>query len=189
MTGLRRTKGLTLGKYAPLHRGHQLVIETALAETDETVVIIYDAPEVTDIPLAVRAGWLRALYPGVRVIEARGGPREVGYTPVLMRAHERYVIDTLGVTGVTHFYCSEPYGDHMSRALGAVDRRIDEARIQVPVSATQIRENPFAYRRYIPPLVYRDLITHEAFGDALRTGKSRLARHMARCRKSTPHDD
>jgi hypothetical protein len=31
-------RGLTLGKYAPLHRGHQLVIETALAEMDETLV-------------------------------------------------------------------------------------------------------------------------------------------------------
>ena len=26
------TLGLTLGKYAPLHAGHQLVIETALAK-------------------------------------------------------------------------------------------------------------------------------------------------------------
>ena len=32
-------RGLTLGKYAPLHRGHQLVIETALAEMDETLVL------------------------------------------------------------------------------------------------------------------------------------------------------
>ncbi len=36
--GMKR--GLTLGKYAPLHRGHQLVIETGLAETDEMVVIV-----------------------------------------------------------------------------------------------------------------------------------------------------
>ncbi|MGF1939291.1 MAG: adenylyltransferase/cytidyltransferase family protein [Nostoc sp. ChiQUE02] len=50
--------GLTLGKYAPLHKGHQFVIETALAEMDEVLVIIYDCPEVTAIPLTVRARWL-----------------------------------------------------------------------------------------------------------------------------------
>ena len=111
-------RGLALGKCAPLHRGHQLVIETALSEMDETVVIVYDAPETTSVPLAVRSGWIRALYPSVRVIEAWDGPNEVGYTPELMRTHERYVIDALGIGGITHFYSSEPYGDHMSRALG-----------------------------------------------------------------------
>jgi len=34
--------GLTLGKFAPLHQGHQYVIETALTEMDEVVLIIYD---------------------------------------------------------------------------------------------------------------------------------------------------
>ncbi len=34
------TRGLTLGKFAPLHRGHQLLIDTALAEVDELVITI-----------------------------------------------------------------------------------------------------------------------------------------------------
>ena len=32
--------GFTLGKYAPLHAGHQLVIDTALTEMDEVIVMI-----------------------------------------------------------------------------------------------------------------------------------------------------
>lgn len=47
--------GLTLGKFAPLHRGHQLMTEIAIAEMDEVIVIIYDSPEVTRIPLTVRS--------------------------------------------------------------------------------------------------------------------------------------
>ena len=46
--------GLTLGKYAPLHKGHEYVIETMLRETDESIVIIYDT-DVTPIPLQIRA--------------------------------------------------------------------------------------------------------------------------------------
>ncbi len=174
-----KTSGLTLGKYAPLHRGHQLLIETGLSETDAMSVIIYDAPETTPIPLPVRSQWIRALYPSVRVIEAWDGPSEVGYTPELMRAHEEYVIDRLGVTGVTHFYSSEPYGAHMSRVLGAVDRRIDEPRNRVPVSATAIREDPFRFRDYIDPLVYRDLVTNVVILGAPCTGKSTLAQRLA----------
>lgn len=134
-------KGLTLGKYAPMHRGYQLVIETALAEMDETVVVIYDAPDVTRVPLSVRAGWLRSLYPSLQAVEAYG-PTRVGYTPDIMRSHERFLIDTLSLAGITHFYSSEPYGEHVSIALGAVDRRLDPARVRVPISATRIREDP-----------------------------------------------
>ena len=176
----RTKKGLTLGKYAPLHRGHQLVIETGLAETDEMTAIVYDAPEATHVPLAVRSGWIRELYPTLRVIEAWDGPTQVGYTPELMRAHERYVIESLGVEGVTHFYSSEPYGQHMSRALGALDRRVDEARKKVPVSASRIRSDPFAYREYVEALVYRDLVVNVVFLGAPCTGKTTLARHLAR---------
>lgn len=172
-------KGLTLGKYAPLHRGHQLVIETGLSEMDVMVVIIYDAPETTTIPLAVRSGWIQSLYPTVQVIEAWDGPSDIGYTPELMRTHEGYVIDTLGVKDVTHFYCSEPYGDHMSRALRAIDRRVDEVRGQIPISATGIRGDPFSYREYVHPLVYRDLITNVVFLGSPCSGKTTLAERLA----------
>lgn len=173
-------RGLTLGKYAPLHRGHQWVIETGLSETDEMAVIVYDAPETTSIPLGVRAEWIRSLYPAVQVIEARGGPAQTGYTSDLMRAHERYVIETLGIRNITHFYCSEPYGRHMSSALGAIDRRVDEARRRIPVSATDIRGDPFAYRAYLHPRVYRDLIVNVVFLGAPCSGKTTLAERLAR---------
>lgn len=173
-------RGLTLGKYAPLHKGHQLVIETGLTEMEKMVVIIYDSPEITDIPLAIRSGWIRSLYPTVEVIEAWNGPSEVGYTSELKHAHERYIIDFLGVDGITHFYSSEPYGEHMSNALGAIDRRVDMARQRVPVSARQVRGDSFKYRGFVHPHVYRDLITNVVFLGAPGTGKSTLAERMAR---------
>ena len=147
---------------------------------DETVVIVYDAPETTSVPLAVRCGWIRTLYPSARVIEAWDGPTEVGYTAELMRAHEGYVIEALGIGGITHFYSSEPYGDHMSRALGAIDRRVDEARRRVPVSARDVRRDPFAHREYVHPLVYRDLIVNVALLGAPSSGKTTLAERLAR---------
>jgi len=53
------TLGLVLGKFAPLHRGHQLVLDAATHQTENQVVVIYDSPSTTDIPLAVRARWVR----------------------------------------------------------------------------------------------------------------------------------
>lgn len=171
--------GLTLGKYAPLHRGHQLVIETALAEMDQVVVMIYHSPEVTRVPLAVRAGWLRRLYPTLEVLEAWDGPNQVGYTPELKRLHETYLRQRLGDRRVTHFYSSEPYGEHISAALGAVDRRVDPARRQQPISGTAVRADPFAHREFLEPVVYRDLITSVVFVGAPSTGKTTLAAALA----------
>lgn len=174
-----QTRGLTLGKFAPLHRGHQHLIETALAEVDELVAIVYDAPETTRIPLSVRAGWLRALYPQLRVVEAWDGPTAVGDTPEIRRAHERYVVERLKIRGVTHFYSSEFYGSHMSRALGAVDRRVDPARAAVPVSGSAVRADPYAWRALVHPLVYRDMVLNVALLGAPSTGKTTLAARLA----------
>ena len=74
-----KTLGLTLGKFAPLHKGHQFMIETALQEVDELIVVIYETT-VTLIPLHVRANWIRRLYPEVRVIEAWDGPDGYSYS-------------------------------------------------------------------------------------------------------------
>lgn len=173
------TRGLTLGKYAPFHKGHQLVIETALSEVDELIVVIYDAPEVTDVPLPTRAGWVRRLYPTVKVIEAWGGPAEVGDTPRIKRLQEAFVIETLGISGITHFYSSEFYGEHMSQALGAINRIVDKARNREPVSATMIRSNPYRFRNFLDPVVYRDIVRNVVFLGAPSTGKTTLAEHLA----------
>ena len=101
--------GLTLGKYAPFHKGHQYVIETALQETDKVLVIIYDSPEITTVPLTVRANQIRTLYPQVTVIEAWDGSAEVGYSPEIQKKHEDYIINRLNIKHVNAFYSSEFY--------------------------------------------------------------------------------
>ena len=172
-------RGLTLGKYAPLHKGHQLVIETALAEMDEVIIIIYNAPETTNIPLNIRSNWLRKIYPQSKVIEAWDGPTEVGNTPEIKNIHEDYIINKLKIRGITHFYSSEFYGEHVSLALKAVNRLVDDGRATIPISGTMIRNNPFAFRDYLHPRVYRDLITNVVFVGAPSTGKTTMASSLA----------
>ncbi|WP_425397107.1 AAA family ATPase [Aeoliella sp.] len=171
--------GLTLGKFAPLHHGHQAVIERALAECDSVMVMIYHAPEFTQVPLEVRAGWIRKLYPSIHIIECRDGPMEVGDTPEIRAMHEEYILRVLDGRPITHFYSSEFYGDHVSRALGAQDCRVDEARQLVPISATQIRDDPYRHRQFVDPLVYRDLVTWVVLVGAPSTGKTTLCASLA----------
>lgn len=173
------THGLTLGKFAPLHRGHQLVIETALAEVDRVSVLVYDSPYATPVPLPVRCEWVRRLYPGVRVIEGWGGPPDTGTDARTMRVQESFVARMLGGERVTHFYSSEFYGEHMSAALGAVDRRVDPARSIAPISATEIRRDPFTARDWMHPMVYGDHVARVVLLGAPSTGKTTLAHALA----------
>lgn len=174
------TTGLYLGKFAPLHKGHQYVIETALDEVDTLFLMMYDEPEVTNIPLATRVEWVRDLYPSVTVIQAWGGPDESGYTEALKNAHEQYV-DSLLPDAVTidKFYSSEPYGHHMSEYLEAEDRRVDEDRETVPISGTKVRNNTYENRNYVSERVYKDLITNVVFLGGPSTGKSTLTKRLA----------
>lgn len=155
-----------------------MLIETALAEVDELIVMVY-ATDVIDVPLQVRAGWIRDLYPKVRIIEAWDGPEGYGKTPEICREQESYILKKLNGVSITHFYSSEFYGDHVSLALGAVDRRVDESRTTVPISGTVIREDYFAKRQYLDPIVYADLVTKVCFLGAPSTGKTTLAKTMA----------
>jgi len=171
-------RGLTLGKFAPFHKGHQMVVETALAEVDELVVMVY-ATDLIHVPLQVRAGWIKQLYPDVRIIEAWDGPEGYGDTPEICREQEEYILKKLDGLTITHFYSSEFYGDHVSKALGAVDRRVDEARAAVPISGTELRADPYAGREHLAPIVYADLITKVCFMGAPSSGKTTIAQTLA----------
>lgn len=173
------TLGFTLGKFAPLHNGHCYLIEAAQQQVDHLIVIIYDAPEVTPIPLSVRARWIRTLFPDVEVIEAWMGPPDTGMIPEVMQKQEDFLLDLLKGRPITHFFSSEPYGEHVSAAFGAKDIRIDMPRQEVPISGTEIRKAPYVHRKHIPTMVYPDLITHVVFMGAPSTGKTTLCSTLA----------
>jgi len=70
-------RGLVFGKFMPLHRGHQLLIDTALSQVDDLTIVVYDSrPDGRYPPMPVdkRLGWLRELYPDVEGIVALEDP-------------------------------------------------------------------------------------------------------------------
>jgi HTH-type transcriptional regulator, transcriptional repressor of NAD biosynthesis genes len=178
------TLGLVLGKFAPLHRGHESMIRAGLDACDGMVVLVYDCPELDsplmDVPpVEVRAEWVRRLFPKVEVLIATDAPTEIGLEPRITTLHDAYLRRRLNGYPITHFFSSEPYGEHVSMALGAKDCRVDMARMTVPISATQIRESLFEHRHFLDPVVYRDLVVSAVLLGAPSTGKTTLAKSMA----------
>lgn len=152
--------GLTLGKYAPLHIGHQWLIDKALEQVDFLIVIVYDAPEQTVIPLKERANWLRALYPEICVIEADKVPKDKGYTEAIQQKHVDYILSLLVGHKIDKFFSSEAYGEKMSKALGCENILMDASRKNIQISGTEIRKHPKKYRAYMHPMVYESVMRY-----------------------------
>ncbi|MDU0352764.1 AAA family ATPase [Paraglaciecola aquimarina] len=115
------TRGLTLGKFAPLHIGHQFLIDFALQHVDELVIVIYACDELPVCPLETRIDWINQLYPNVKVIAAKDGPKEVGYSQAITNKHDAYLKHLLQDYTFDCFFSSEPYGEHVSLALNCRD--------------------------------------------------------------------
>lgn len=148
--------GFTIGKFAPLHKGHQYLIEKALSEMDEFYVIIYET-KVTTIPIETRANWIKQIYPQIKLIYAKNPPGQYGLDEKSVKIQTNYLKKVIHGIPVTHFYNSEPYGKFVARNLGIEEVQVDRKREKFPISATEIRKNIKEKEFFMDEIVYRDL--------------------------------
>jgi NadR type nicotinamide-nucleotide adenylyltransferase len=171
MTHWRR--GLVIGKFRPPHKGHGLLIETALARVDRlTVVVCADASD--SIPADLRAAWLRELYPtaDVRVVDTTGrDPDDSALWARLTRGWLGAAPDVV--------FTSEAYGPRYARHLGCAHVAVDPERARVPVSGSRVLADPAAHLAALEPPVRAYFVPRVVLVGAESTGKSTLARALA----------
>jgi HTH-type transcriptional regulator, transcriptional repressor of NAD biosynthesis genes len=174
-------RGLVFGKFLPLHRGHQLMIETALSQVDDLTIVVYGStrPGGDQMPLELRLGWLRELYPHVEGIVPLEDPL-AAHLDADDPAHAELYAEGVRFLGPFDkvFSSEEGYG-RFAELLGAEHVLVDAARTLVPTSGTVIRSNPYEYRGWMDPLVYSSLIERVVFVGTESSGKTTLARRMA----------
>ena len=196
-------RGLVVGKFMPLHRGHQLLIETALANVDELTVVVYNTNVGEEweklMPAWKRAGWVSRLYPNIENIVVWPDTLPGDYKEHDDPAYARHYAEELQFLGpFTHVFSSEAYGEPFAQAINTIQVEehyrktarlgneprcyhveVDAARNLMPISGTLLRDKLFEYRAYVDPLVYRSLIQKVVFVGTESTGKSTLAKRMA----------
>ncbi len=174
-------RGLVFGKFLPLHRGHQLMIETALSQVDDLTIVVYDShrPDDDRMPIERRLAWLRELYPNVENILALEDPLATQLDTDDPAYAEVYAEGVVFLGTFDKLFSSERGYARFAELIGAEHVLVDEARTLVPTSGTVIRSDPYAYRGWLDPLVYSSLIERVVFVGTESTGKSTLARRMA----------
>ena len=165
-------RGLVVGKFHPPHRGHSFLIETAQGQVDELVVLVCERGDQA-IPADLRAKWLRAEHPGVkiRVVDDILADDD-------SKAWAEYCLKLLGYAPDTVF-TSERYGDSFARFLGSEHVCVDIARRTYPCSASDILASPQTYSRFLAPRVRSYFVPRVIVVGAESTGKTTLCERLA----------
>ncbi|WP_432837693.1 AAA family ATPase [Dactylosporangium sp. CA-092794] len=158
--------GVVLGRFLPVHDGHRYLIEFARAHVADLHVFVRVEPG-DPVPWAVRRDWLAELYPGVTLTAVQDGPD----------ASERWVAAILDRVRPDFLFAGEAYGAGLARRLGARFVAVD--RSAIPVSGTQVRDDPWAFERYLPPPVRAWYARRVCIVGAESTGKTTLAARLA----------
>jgi HTH-type transcriptional regulator, transcriptional repressor of NAD biosynthesis genes len=167
------TRGLIIGKFYPPHLGHSHLIATALTHVDHLIVLVCHKPEQR-IAGETRAQWLREMHPNadVRVIPDAGRDDDSKFWAEETIRFLGFVPDVV--------FTSESYGDAFARFLGCKHVSVDPFRTAVPISATQIRQDPLAHWQFLPGPVRAALIPRVCVVGAESTGSTTLAQALAR---------
>jgi HTH-type transcriptional repressor of NAD biosynthesis genes len=173
-------RGLVIGKFMPVHKGHIALIEFALAHCDELIVSMsYTSSD--PIPHTLRYGWLQSLFKENSKIKVEESLDN--FDDENLSFDERTKLWAAFIERrfpkIDVVVSSEEYGIPFARHLGTVSVSYDPLRNQVPISATKIRANPFLYWEFIPEIVRPYFVKLICFYGPESTGKSTMAKKMA----------
>jgi HTH-type transcriptional repressor of NAD biosynthesis genes len=173
-------RGLVIGKFLPIHKGHIALIEFAARHCDEVIVSMsYTDHDVIDPHL--RFSWIKSIFKHresikpAMIIDDFDNPslsweeRTRGWAAVIEKVYPE----------VNALFSSEEYGEPFARHLGAKHFVFDPDRKELPVSATLIRNSPLKHWSFIPNVVQPYFVKKICFFGPESTGKTSMAQRMA----------
>ncbi len=196
----RAERGLVVGKFCPLHLGHERLINFASTRCQQLLVIGWSQPGFAGYSAARRERWLRARFPLATVVvldDARLAAlcAEHGLPPRVLpqdsdseqvqRMFTAWLCQHLFDGPVQAVFTGEDYGDGFADTLAACfnapvrHERLERTHDVGQASGTQLRADPHAHRHSLSAEVYAAYVQRVAFIGGESTGKTTLARMMA----------
>jgi HTH-type transcriptional regulator, transcriptional repressor of NAD biosynthesis genes len=192
--------GLVVGKFSPLHLGHQFLIDAAANQSERLLILSYSKPEFSGCFAAQRRRWLEKLYPNHDIVviddswlREFSNSRGLLVNPIPENdsedsLHQKYLAyllrDVLQKKPDAIFANEnyvEPTAELLSKELAhkVVPVKLDPTRSQIPISATQIRAEPVNCWRYLHSAVRTSMVQRVVLLGGESTGKTTLAQALA----------
>jgi HTH-type transcriptional repressor of NAD biosynthesis genes len=187
--------GVTIGKFYPLHKGHELMIEMAASQLDELIVIVSSSEDILDYKnpnhladLDMRHDIIKKKYAGRNItvlkhIDIIGTPKTVdehgtATDPVFWE----YWLNIFSILApdATHFVSSDRYGRKAAELMGIEWFAIDPDRELIDISATRIRANPLKEWKYISREFRPMFVKKVVVIGAESSGKSTLVKDLGK---------
>ena len=145
--------GLIIGRFDPPHLGHSYMIEWA-RERCEQLVVFVNTKQGEAAPGHLRAQWLQDLHPEVKVVQVEHDlhndwdDQELWAKWINLLRSKWPLANGPEVVVSSDFYISE-----LAQRLGAEAVVCDPERMNVPISATLIRNDPATHLERLAPSV------------------------------------
>lgn len=193
--------GLVVGKFCPLHYGHIMVIEKALEQCENVIVLSYTSLESKGCEWYNREKWLKSLDNQSRLKIVVLNPEEI-YFPADNASEVKhrefcanylfYYLDTTVQAVFSSELYGEPFAEHLTKYFSTklvvptlVNHvMIDYHRTSHYISGTYLREmikqDKYSnLHEYMPKAVRNSFVRKVLFLGAESTGKSTIASELA----------
>lgn len=177
-------RAFVFGKFLPFHKGHEALIKFALTKCNFLTVLVCCSNKET-IPAQVRESWIKNCFTTISNIEVRSYQyleSELPNTSVSSEGVSRIWSERLKVLFPNHHLVitSEKYGDYVASFMEIEHISFDMSKNLIPVSATKIRHDLFAYWNYLPDSVKPYFAIKIVLLGTESTGKTTLSEELAK---------
>ena len=174
--------GLVIGKFYPLHKGHQYLIETGMKRCRKLTVIICQT-ENYKIPVEIRSEWIKEIYPQV---DLKILHHDVSMDDVSTDKSRKWAKLTLGFLGFVPeaVFTSENYGGPYANFLGSTHILVDLDRKKFSTSGEKIRKNPLENWEFLSEPTRAYYAKRVVILGAESTGTTTLAKDLAQYYKT-----
>lgn len=175
---MKYKKGLVIGKFMPPHKGHEYLFRFAQQYCEELTVVV-DCLKAQTIEPNLRKQWIEELVTGIKVIALQNympqDPSEVENFWEIWRSE---LYKAAGKPDV--LIAAMDYGWQLAKVLDCDFVPLDIARQSVPISATEIRNNPFKHWDFIVESARGYFLKKICLIGPESTGKSTIAGNLAK---------
>ncbi len=175
--------GLVLGKFYPLHKGHEKLIAFGSKNCDKLYVLIC-AEKKEKITGKTRLKWIRSTYknndkiiPILYNYSEKELPNTSKSSKKVSKIWAKVIAQNLPKIDVV--FSSEKYGDYLANYLKCKHKPFDIARKKISIAASTIRQHPIKNWDYIADKAKPIFVKKIIIGGTESTGKSTLVEKLA----------
>lgn len=173
------TTGVVVGKFWPLHKGHEFLLTHAVANADQVFGMVVQEPHEKPAG-GTRLAWAQELFPQIKWTLVNNEPGRENDSPWWAKFTHDTLVQKFNYKGpIDVVFTSENYGDTWAEALGCDHHKVDLDRKLYSVSGTACRADPMANWDYLSTPAKGWFAKRVALMGGESTGKTTMARRLA----------